>query len=156
MRPRPRSLFAALLALAPLAACGLDNITQGGTTGTGSGDAGTAAQDAGPVGEGCGVESQTGITLCVATSLCPEVVVDTQSFPHCGFRIVGGQVDLVCGCSEAVCSMGAFSTCAQAAQLLTGQTEAQVCTQVAEGRCLPAAGAGTSSSGGSSGGPNCS
>lgn len=49
-----------------------------------------------------------------------------------------------------ICSTGAFATCAEAKQLLTPQTKAQVCTQIAEGHCATAApSAGTSGARGS-------
>jgi hypothetical protein len=92
--------------------------------------------DASVVGAGCGTETGSGTQLCVATSLCPNLVVDTQAMPHCGFRVRGGTADLVCGCGTAVCPMGVFTTCAEAAQLLTTQTEQAVCVQLAEGRCF--------------------
>jgi hypothetical protein len=138
--------------------CSLAQLTQsggGGGTGTSTTSAeggADAAADAGVQGAGCGIESGSGAQLCVATSLCPTVAVDTQALPHCGFRIKGGSSELVCACGELICSMGAFSTCAQAAGLLSSQTESSVCTQVAEGRCSRGtAAAGTSSSSSSSG-----
>jgi len=159
---RGPTLLAAFSAFATLAAtvtftlvgCGLESITQGGGGGTSStGDGGAdAAAEAGITGAGCGVEPTSGANLCRATSQCPSVVVDSQEHPHCGFRIKGSASELVCGCGDSVCSMGAFTTCAQAAQLLAAQSEAQVCTQIAEGRCTAASpGASSSSSGGSSG-----
>jgi hypothetical protein len=94
------------------------------------------ADDAGIVGAGCGIEQQSGAQLCLATSMCPDVIVDTQAMPRCGFRIHGGTVDLVCACGTALCPMGVFTTCAQAAKLLANQTEQGVCVQLAEGRCV--------------------
>jgi hypothetical protein len=132
------------------AGCGIEQLTQGGSsgsTGTVADGGGDSGGDAGVTGAGCGIESGSGAQLCVATSLCPNVVVDTQALPHCGFRIKGGSSELVCACGESICAMGAFATCAQAAALLQSQTEASVCTQVADGRCF----AGTPSSSGSSG-----
>jgi hypothetical protein len=156
MRPPLRSLghvATGLLPAAFLAACALENMSSGsGSKGTDAGAAATdAASDAGPAlrGAGCGVEPESGMTLCAATSACPNVAVDTQALPTCGFRIQGSSASLVCGCNGAVCPMGTYQTCAQAAELLTSQTLQGVCTQVAEGRC--AAGSGgtsTSSSGG--------
>lgn len=139
--------------------CGIEQLTQGGsssgsTSGAASDGGADAAVDAGVTGAGCGIESGSGIQLCIATSACPTLAVDTQALPHCGFRLKGGSSELVCACGESICSMGAYTTCAQAADLLTSQTEAQVCTQLGEGRCS----AGTSSSsgsGGSSGSPTC-
>ena len=72
---------------------------QQGGAGTAEGsDGGDAGVEAGVTGAGCGTERQTGITLCAATSMCPNVVIDTQALPSCGFRIRGPSVDLVCGC----------------------------------------------------------
>ena len=113
-----------------------------------AGDGGTdAAVEAGVVGANCGIESGSGQQLCQATSICPTLVVDTQAFPHCGFRIKGGATELVCACGQLLCSMGTYTTCTQAAALLKTQTEQQVCTQLAEDRC--SAGTAAPSSGGS-------
>jgi hypothetical protein len=145
------------LTVAGSASLGCLDLTQ-----TSADDAGTATTDggaaaeAGIVGGGCGVEQSSGIELCAATSMCPTVVVDTQAMPTCGFRVRGAVVDLVCACGTAICPVGAFATCAEASQLLTNQTAQGVCVQVAEGRCLEAAGTSSSSSSSSSGGnPAC-
>jgi hypothetical protein len=153
---RPVLLFAAVAGalVLGLPACGIDQLMQQGSSGgPEASDAGDAGGEGGITGAGCGSERQTGITLCAVTSMCPEVVVDTQALPSCGFRIRGTSVDLVCGCGEYVCPMGVFATCAQAVQLLTSQTEAQVCAQIGEGRCTDVSGsAGTSSTSSSGGG----
>jgi hypothetical protein len=145
----PVFALAAVLAVG----CGIEQLSQSGSSSAATaGDGGADAADGGIIGAGCGIESQSGAQLCRATSACPTVVVDSQAFPHCGFRIKGTSSELMCGCAESVCSMGAFTTCAQAAALLTSQTEAAVCTQVGEGRCF----AGTPSTSSSSGSnPTC-
>jgi hypothetical protein len=125
--------------------------------GAADGSASATLPDAGLVGGGCAQEPKSGAQLCSAISTCPNVVVDTQAFPSCGFRIHGDAAELVCGCGTAICPMGVFTTCAEATALLTQQTEQSVCVQVADGRCTestvsPAAAATTSSS--SSGGTN--
>jgi hypothetical protein len=138
--------------------CGLEQLSQGGGGGKDSktaSDAGTDAADASIAGQGCGVERSSGATLCAATSACPSIVVDTQALPHCGFRIRGGSTELVCGCGDFICSMGTYTTCTQAAQLLTSQTESAVCQQVAEGRCTDATPTGGSSGSSGSGKPTC-
>jgi hypothetical protein len=143
-----------VVAFATMAAvgCGIEQLTQGDKKAGASADGGTDAGEAGIVGAGCGIESGSGQQLCVATSVCPNVVVDTQALPHCGFRVKGTTPELVCACGDSVCSMGAYTTCAQAAALLQSQTESAVCTQVAEGRCF----AGTPSTSSSSGSnPTC-
>lgn len=158
MRIEPAVLSA--LAACLLVGCGIEQITPSGSSGSSgaTGDAGSdAAADSGVTGAGCGVESGSRTQLCVATSACPTIAVDTQALPRCGFRIKGGSTELVCACGDAICSMGAYTTCAQAAALLTSQTEAQVCTQLAEGRCsagVPSTGSSSSSSG-SSGSSTC-
>lgn len=111
------------------------------------------------VGAGCGTEQKSGVQLCLATSMCPKVVVDTQALPSCGFRVRGATADLVCACGTAICPMGIFATCAEAAQLLAKQTEQAVCVQLNEGRCTePSASPSSSSSstsGSSGGNPTC-
>jgi len=124
----------------------------GGDAGTSSADGGAASGDAAVfTGAGCGIESKSGVELCVATSKCPNVVVDTQSMPSCGFRLRGAAVDLVCSCGGSICSMGAFTTCDEASKLLANQTEGTVCVQVSEGRCTESAASASSSSSTSSG-----
>jgi hypothetical protein len=149
------------LAVAGAASLGCLDLTQTSADDAGAAAAtsdGGAAAEAGVVGGGCGIEQGSGIELCAATSMCPSVVVDTQAMPTCGFRVRGAVVDLVCACGTAICPVGAFSTCAEASQLLTNQTAQGVCVQVAEGRCLEAAGtssSSSSSSGGAGGNPAC-
>jgi hypothetical protein len=162
MRVSPRALAAAAFALPCVVAlvasgCGLEQLASAGKGAEGGApaDGGEAGDGATWTGQGCGVEGQSGMQLCAATSMCPNVVVDTQVFPHCGFRIRGSAIDLVCGCNGFVCPMGVFTTCAQATQLLTQQTEAAVCTQVNEGRCTAAPGSPSGSSGSSGSGGAC-
>lgn len=153
MRIAPAVLAA--IAACFIVGCGLEQLAQNGSSGTssstdGGADAADAATQTGVTGAGCGVETGSRVQLCRATSACPKLVVDSQALPHCGFRIKGGSAELVCGCGESLCSMGTYTTCAQAASLLASQTEAQVCTQLAEGRCSEGGSSGSSSSGGSS------
>jgi hypothetical protein len=113
----------------------------GGTSAASGGDGGGTTT---VTGGNCGVEPNTGMQLCQAVSTCPNVVIDTQSMPHCGFRIRGSAVDLVCGCGTAICPLGVFTTCDEAASLIANQTEQGVCVQVAESRCVESANANTS------------
>ena len=82
----------------------------------------------------------------------PSVRTSSSIRKRCRLRLPhrGSVVDLVCACSGAICPVGIFSTCAEAAELLANQTEQGVCVQVAEGRCAEINGppATTSSSGG--------
>jgi hypothetical protein len=121
----------------------LAGCSQGFDLGGGKADAG-AASDAGAAdakvvekvtGAGCG-QVAPGVVLCRAISLCPQLVVDSDVHPNCGFRIRGETIDLECWCDESsLCPMGAPTTCEAAARLLDAQTELGVCLQVHEGRC---------------------
>jgi hypothetical protein len=100
-------------------------------------------------GADCAQESTTGATLCTAISVCPNLAVDHDVYPNCGFRIRGMAIDVECVCNGQLCPLGSPTTCDQAAQLLQGQSEATVCTQVDEGRCT----GGTPAPAGSAGAP---
>jgi hypothetical protein len=145
MRP-VKSLFAVFFLCACAAKPGAD--ADAGAEGGAS-----AASSGGPQvqGAGCGAESTTGQTLCTAISLCPTLAVDHDVYPNCGFRIRGQAIDLECACNGALCPIGAPATCDQAKQLLAGQTELQVCTQVNDGRCTTPTPQATSSASSSSG-----
>jgi hypothetical protein len=147
--------FGALVVLG----CGFVQLTPtgGDTSAATSAEGGTdaATTPTGIVGGGCGIEANSGTELCVATSACPNVVVDTTAFPNCGFRIVSGASELVCACDTQICSMGAFTTCDQAAALLTSQTQEQVCLQINEGRCSAAIPVPSSSGSSGSSGSTC-
>lgn len=148
-----RSAALVLSALGLVACQNLDTGEGGADAGATSADGGSKSADAGIVGGGCGREASSGAELCAATTMCPDVVVDTQAMPSCGFQIRGGAVDLVCACGTSICPMGIFTTCAAARRLLETQTEQGVCVQLAEGRCVElAAGA---ESGGEGGNPAC-
>lgn len=127
------ALVASAFALVGCPQIGTGTVSDGGPA-----DEPATSAEAGVVGAGCGLEPGSGIELCVATSACPEVVVDTQAMPSCGFRLRGGAVDLVCACGTWVCPMGVFASCEEAAQLLDSQLPEAVCVQVTEGRCSEA------------------
>ena len=117
-----------------------------GVNAGGSHDGGTAAVGAASDGAGgtadaakgvdCIVEQTTGATICSVNSLCPAVAINHDAFPNCGFRVKGGTLDIECACNGYLCPLGVPATCAQAAQMLKSQTEATVCAQVGEGRCV--------------------
>jgi hypothetical protein len=138
-----------------LFALGCEGLQQGSDDSDGgtAADAGAGVDSAAIIGGGCGIEQKSRVQLCTATSQCPNVVVDTQAMPSCGFRIRGAVVDLVCACGSAVCPMGVFSTCAEASRLLASQTELSVCVQLAEGRCVDSSSSSSSSSSGAN--PAC-
>jgi hypothetical protein len=146
--------------------------------GTG-GDAGDEGGTAGPLADGgaagpqaqgsdCITEPSTGAQICTGLSICPKIVIDHDIYPNCGFRIRGTAIDVECACSGSICPLGTPSTCDQAQALLNGQTEALVCQQINEGRCVagtPTTPPTSSSSGGNTcdkgcladcaGDPNC-
>ena len=115
------------------------------STGPGSGKEGAPAGSsavsveggapAQPTGAGCGVETSTNTTMCTAISLCPQIVVDHDLYPTCGFRLHGNALDVECACSGSLCPLGSPATCAQVAQLLANQNQVSVCAQINEGRC---------------------
>lgn len=143
---RPLACLAALLTLGGCLQFGLDPSTDGGADG-GAGSASDASPRA-PTGADCAQDQLTGVVLCAENSLCPDVRVDRDKFPNCGYRVQGTVIDLQCDCQGALCSMGSAATCEQAATLLAQQSEQWVCTQVSEGRCFgePIRDSGSSSS----------
>ena len=136
---RPFTLALALtLALAACVDLSTSSSGSGGSGGTGgtAGTSGDGGSTATPTGAQCVTEQESGAVLCSAISTCPDVVVDRDVFPNCGFRIMGSTMDLECDCNGQLCPLGVPVTCAQAAQLLMQQqSETNVCTQVSEGRC---------------------
>lgn len=141
---------AALAAALALVACGLPGVSTGDDAGSSSSSGSTSADGGARVtGAGCGQDPQTGTTLCAAVSSCPNLVIDTDQYPGCGFRVHGDLLDMECVCNDSLCPIGIASTCAQAKQLLDAQNVTAVCTQVNEGRCAALAPAPASSSGSS-------
>jgi hypothetical protein len=130
-----RRFFALVLPL--VSACVLPTL-EPKDKGSDAGGSDAGSSDAAPkvTGAGCS-ERAPGVSLCAAISTCPNVVVDPDQFPRCGFRIRGTAIDLECACGTALCPMGVPTTCEQAARLLDSQNEFLVCAQVDEGRCTP-------------------
>ena len=113
---------------------------------------GTASDAGGPTGVDCVTESTTGATICTGNSSCPDVKVDHDVYPDCGFRVVGqnATLDIECACQDGMlCPVGIASSCSEAAQMLQNQTESTVCEQVSEGRCSQGSGTGSTGSSGS-------
>ena len=98
-------------------------------------EGGAVAEGDAAVGTNCGYEATTGVILCTGISSCPDIVVSQTTLTGCGFRIRGDALDLECGCGGELCPIGAPTTCAEAVQLLTNQTQPAVCTQISEGHC---------------------
>lgn len=130
-----------------LTACDLLQIgTSSGSSSGGSGDT-----DSGTVqGTNCGTDTTIGATLCLGISLCPDVTVDTEVFPACGFRVSGTALDVECVCGSYICPLGSADTCDAVAKLLSEQNEGQVCARAGAGQCVEMIASTSSSSGGSS------
>jgi hypothetical protein len=94
---------------------------------------------AAPVGANCASDPSSGVTLCSAISSCPDVPVDPDQYPGCGYRIRGSALDLECLCGDSLCPIGVALSCAQARSLLADQSALAVCAGVAEGRCTAVA-----------------
>jgi len=137
-----RLLF--VLGLVPLAAClqlGTPGDAGAGAAGAGAANAGAAgasSSDAGlPAASGtkCGVDPNSGITLCLGITSCPTVLVDPDQLPGCGYRISGSAIDLECLCNDSLCPVGSAASCGDAKALLAEQSAQSVCAGIAEGRC---------------------
>ena len=137
---------ASLLSLAACSCIGFNIIpTTDDTSSTGGGDSGSSSSDASDAtvapeaaaGIECGVDPDTGVTLCVGIASCPSVPVDQDLFPGCGYRIHADPtvLDLECSCYGQICPIGIASTCDQATALMQDQSQYTVCMQVNEGRC---------------------
>jgi hypothetical protein len=135
----------ALLALGLCSCMGFNIIPSIGdsTSSTGGSDA-TAASDTSDsggseaaVGVSCAADPDTGVILCIGSTLCPGLTVDQDLYPGCGFRIHDGSdvIDLECACYGQICPIGVTTTCAQAATLMQDQSQYTVCMQVDQGRC---------------------
>jgi hypothetical protein len=135
----------------PLVACmqiGTDTGT-GSTTGADGGAVSSAdGATASTAASGCGTDPATGLILCLAVAVCPNLAVDPTAFPSCGFRQGGAsELDLECLCNgNELCPIGAPSSCSSVVQLLDQEQNAlTVCQQVSTGTCVPVGDAGTAS-----------
>jgi hypothetical protein len=131
--------------LAPFLSACMQITTGDGTSSTGAGPVPTSTLaadggDAAPSGSGCFGDPSGRVVLCEQVSVCPGVAVDPGAFPECGFRLYGrSPLDLECICGDVLCPVGVPTSCADAAQLLDGQSSIAVCEQSLEARCLPLA-----------------
>ena len=112
-----------------------DSSSSGGPDATQATEGGDA--EAGVTGIDCGPDPDTGVVLCLGISACPNLLVDSDLYPGCGFRIHDGTgvLDLECACYGLICPIGIASTCDQATALMQDQSQYPVCMQVDENRC---------------------
>ena len=109
----------------------------GGTSASGSAASPSSAPAALPTGANCGLDPTGTVNLCEQISTCPGVDVDQGAFPNCGFRLgAAASLDIECVCGGVLCPIGVPQTCADATELLAGQTSLLVCEQASEGRCI--------------------
>jgi hypothetical protein len=134
------SLVPVALALAGIAspACVLPDITQNvadaGASPSSSGD--SATTPAAVKGASC-TQITSSISLCQFISSCPNLSLNVQVFPQCGFRIHGSAIDPECLCgNQYLCPIGKPTTCAEAATAASGDTNYDsVCAQSTTGGC---------------------
>jgi hypothetical protein len=127
------------LAAAPFAtqACVIPSISSSssdaGAAPASSADAGTAAA---VQGASCTAVTSS-ISLCQFISSCPNLALNPQVFPQCGFRIHGTAIDPECLCGNYLCPIGSPTTCTEAATMASGDTTYDsVCEQSVTGHCL--------------------
>src|SRR4051812_45443245 len=69
-------------------------------------------------GVGCGKDPDTGVRLCLGTTECPDVRLDADAFPACGFHTTSKSFDLECVCNASdLCPVGVASSCDDIAAL---------------------------------------
>lgn len=110
-------------------------LSSAGSGSGGSTSAATTGASGTTMGLDCGQDPATGAVLCLGISSCPNVIVDTEALPGCGFRIDGSALDLECSCSDSLCPLGPAVTCADAQALIMNSNEGTVCAQLAGGTC---------------------
>ena len=116
---------------------GGDSSSGGGNDASTSSSSSDSASEAGVTGINCGPDPDTGVELCLGISSCPDLSVDQDLYPGCGFRVHDGTgvLDLECACYGQICPIGIATTCDDAAALMQDQSQYTVCMQINEGRC---------------------
>lgn len=125
----PRYLSLCFCALA--VGCGvvkpLGGDSQSQNSGSSSSSSSSSPKD---TGVSCGADPDSGQTLCLGTTECPNVSLDTDSFPDCGFRTTSGSYDLECVCNgNTLCPVGVASSCAEIGDLFAHKSLADFCNQ---------------------------
>jgi hypothetical protein len=123
----------ALLALCSLpAGCGVVKPLGGDSQSQSSGTASSSSSSSGAkdTGVGCGADPESGVTLCLGTTECPKVSLDTDTFPDCGFRTTTGSYDLECVCNgNQLCPVGVAASCSEIGGLFAQKSLADFCNQ---------------------------
>ena len=119
-----------VMAAACVAATDSTSQTAGQSTQTGSSSA------VGPSGISCTSDTNTGSYLCVGTTACANVLVDTVKFPNCGFRTFAPSFELECICfGNYLCSVGTVATCQAVSTLFYATSLSKVCNGVSLDYC---------------------
>jgi hypothetical protein len=88
-----------------------------------------------PTGSNCSSVTES-YSTCTDLSSCPGVSIDQTKFTGCGYSVHDDAIDPECLCYGAMCPMGAPTSCADMAALLTTVSLDAVCQQYAGGHCL--------------------
>ena len=115
-----------------LVSCGVKLGDQGSAKPASDAGAKDAQADA-IVGLACGRDPITRAELCSGINVCPNLLVDPDAFPACGF--LPGTMDLACLCDNQLCTMGKPKSCAEAKFILANANVLIVCAAAAEGTC---------------------
>jgi len=130
-----RSVTGILLLLAVASAC--VTATDSTSQSTGQSNQTGPSTTVTPTGISCTNDANTGSKLCVGTTVCPNVLVDTVQFPNCGFRTVAPSFDFECICfGNYLCRVGnPVATCQAVSTLLSTTTLTEVCNGVSLDYC---------------------
>jgi hypothetical protein len=142
-------IVAALLTLALSGCALLQQLDGGGTGGTATTPPAASGSSAGAQGTNCGTDPDTSAVLCLGSTVCPGLTMDTSVFPGCGFRVNGAAVDIECSCSGWLCPLGATS-CSDAQSKMMAENYSVVCSQLGTAACVqgkPVASSSSSSGG---------
>jgi hypothetical protein len=138
----PCGVYCAAGALVVIA-CGVKPLGDGADSQSSSGAVTSAA-----TGVNCGTDPETGVKLCLGTTECPEVKLDADAFPGCGFHSTSKSYDLECVCNGSdLCPVGVASSCDEIAALFAHKSLADVCNQAAEGTCTSVSRPGAATTG---------
>lgn len=105
-------------------------------------------------GISCTADTDTGTILCLGTTACPNVLVDTVKFPNCGFRTFSPGFDLECVCfGNYLCSVGTAASCQAVTTIFSTTTLSEVCNGVSLDYCKLGAASAAQGTGGAT--SNC-
>lgn len=96
----------------------------------GSTSSSSSATTSADTGVSCGTDPQSGVSLCLGTTECPDAKLPLDDFPDCGFRSTKGTYDIECVCNgNQLCPVGTAKSCGDLAGLFGKKSLADVCNQ---------------------------